>query len=175
MEILVIDRGPGVSPARRSALLEPMKRLSPEGGASLGLSVASGFLDLLNGELRLEDTPGGGLTVVVQFPLTTPESRSSPRVLPRLSSAMTTSLRCGRSARRPWRRERDDEHGHDDVAGRVDVEVRHEAPERAFECSSVGQKAQNLDRADEEADGDGESGDGQVVVDLRTGLKKAQP
>jgi two-component system sensor histidine kinase KdpD len=70
LEVLVIDRGPGLSPAQRSALLEPAQRLNPEGGASLGLSVAAGFLDLLTGKIRLEDTPGGGLTVVVQFPLT---------------------------------------------------------------------------------------------------------
>jgi two-component system sensor histidine kinase KdpD len=73
LEILVIDRGPGVSAAKRSALLEPMQRLNSDGGTSLGLSVASGFVDLLKGEIRLEDTPGGGLTVVVQFPLTSHE------------------------------------------------------------------------------------------------------
>jgi two-component system, OmpR family, sensor histidine kinase KdpD len=66
----VIDRGPGLSAAQRSALLVPAQRLNPEGGASLGLSVAAGFVELLKGEIRLEDTPGGGLTVVVQFPLT---------------------------------------------------------------------------------------------------------
>jgi signal transduction histidine kinase len=27
-------------------------------------------MDLLHGEVRLEDTPGGGLTVVLQFPTT---------------------------------------------------------------------------------------------------------
>ena len=70
LEVLVIDRGPGLRPAQRSALLVPTQRLNPEGGTSLGLSVAAGFLELLKGEIRLEDTPGGGLTVVVQFPLT---------------------------------------------------------------------------------------------------------
>jgi two-component system sensor histidine kinase KdpD len=70
LEILVIDRGPGVRAAQRSALVEPAQRLNSENGASLGLSVAAGFLDLLKGEIRLEDTPGGGLTVVVQFQLT---------------------------------------------------------------------------------------------------------
>jgi two-component system sensor histidine kinase KdpD len=72
LEILVIDRGPGMSATQRSKLLEPSQRLSPE-GASLGLSVASGFVDLLEGQIRLEDTPGGGLTAVVQFPLTNHE------------------------------------------------------------------------------------------------------
>jgi two-component system sensor histidine kinase KdpD len=70
LEILIIDRGTGVRAAQRSAMLEPMQRLNSDSGASLGLSVASGFVDLLKGEIRLEDTPGGGLTVVVQFPLT---------------------------------------------------------------------------------------------------------
>jgi two-component system, OmpR family, sensor histidine kinase KdpD len=69
IEILVIDRGPGVSRAQRSTLFEPMQRLDGESGATLGLSVASGFMDLLKGEIRVEDTPGGGLTAVLQFPL----------------------------------------------------------------------------------------------------------
>ncbi|MGC1237215.1 MAG: DUF4118 domain-containing protein [Acidimicrobiales bacterium] len=69
MEILVIDRGPGVSRAQRSALFEPMQRVSGMSGASLGVSVAAGFMDLLRGEIRIEDTPGGGLTAVLEFPL----------------------------------------------------------------------------------------------------------
>jgi two-component system sensor histidine kinase KdpD len=69
IEILVIDRGPGISRARRSTLFEPKQRLDGESGATLGLSVASGFMDLLQGEIRVEDTPGGGLTAVLQFPL----------------------------------------------------------------------------------------------------------
>jgi two-component system sensor histidine kinase KdpD len=69
IEILVIDRGPGVTRAQLSALFEPVQRHNGESGTSLGLWVASGFMELLGGEIRTEDTPGGGLTMILQFPL----------------------------------------------------------------------------------------------------------
>jgi two-component system sensor histidine kinase KdpD len=69
LEILVIDRGPGLTPSKRSTLLDSALLLSGERGASLGLSVAVGFMDLLSGKIRAEDTPGGGLTMVLEFPL----------------------------------------------------------------------------------------------------------
>jgi two-component system sensor histidine kinase KdpD len=69
LEILVIDRGPGLTPSKRSTLLDSAQLLSGERGASLGLSVALGFMDLLSGKIRAEDTPGGGLTIVLEFPL----------------------------------------------------------------------------------------------------------
>lgn len=42
----------------------------PESG--LGLSVAKGFVEAMGGTIRAEDTPGGGLTVVVALPATVP-------------------------------------------------------------------------------------------------------
>ncbi|MET0628047.1 MAG: hypothetical protein ABW033_06280, partial [Acidimicrobiia bacterium] len=33
-----------------------------------GLAVAKGFVDVMGGELTVEDTPGGGTTMVVRFP-----------------------------------------------------------------------------------------------------------
>ena len=69
IELLVIDRGPGIALARRAAILEPRQGFSEESGANLGLHVASGFVRLLGGDLRFEDTPGGGLTVILEFPL----------------------------------------------------------------------------------------------------------
>jgi two-component system sensor histidine kinase KdpD len=69
VEILVVDTGPGIKPAERSTIFEPIPR-NGDHGMHLGLSVVSRFMDLLGGEVRLEDTPGGGLTVVLQFPIT---------------------------------------------------------------------------------------------------------
>lgn len=69
LEILVIDRGPGLTPLERSSLPGTAQLLSGEREASLGLSVARGFMDLLGGKIRFEDTPGGGLTIVLEFPL----------------------------------------------------------------------------------------------------------
>jgi two-component system sensor histidine kinase KdpD len=69
VQILVIDRGPGIPPAKRAAILAPVRRRNDDqSGADLGLAVASGFAELLGGHLRFEDTPGGGLTVVIELP-----------------------------------------------------------------------------------------------------------
>jgi two-component system sensor histidine kinase KdpD len=70
VELLVIDRGPGMSEARRDEILDPNVRFNRERrGMDLGLTVATNFVRLLGGEFRFEDTPGGGLTVVLEFPL----------------------------------------------------------------------------------------------------------
>jgi two-component system sensor histidine kinase KdpD len=71
LELLVIDRGPGMSEARRDAILDPIQHFDPERGVDLGLTVASSFVRMLGGDFRFEDTPGGGLTVVFEFPLPT--------------------------------------------------------------------------------------------------------
>jgi two-component system, OmpR family, sensor histidine kinase KdpD len=69
LELLVVDRGSGIPPALRTAILEPFHRLGNEqAGIGLGLTVVSGFVQLLGGSLRFEDTPGGGLTVVIELP-----------------------------------------------------------------------------------------------------------
>ncbi len=71
LEILVVDRGPGVPEPVRRAVTAPFEHLSGETlGAGLNLSVASGLAQVLGGEIRFEDTPGGGTTVVVELPLT---------------------------------------------------------------------------------------------------------
>jgi two-component system sensor histidine kinase KdpD len=69
VEVLIIDQGPGMTHDRREALLDPTHRLSREQkGIDLGLSVALGFVRLVGGDLRFEDTPSGGLTVVIALP-----------------------------------------------------------------------------------------------------------
>ncbi|WP_232662412.1 sensor histidine kinase [Pseudonocardia sp. TRM90224] len=76
VELRVVDAGPGVPRHTREALFAPFQRLggarpSDRDGASgvgLGLSVARGFTEAMGGTLTAEDTPGGGLTVVVSLP-----------------------------------------------------------------------------------------------------------
>jgi two-component system sensor histidine kinase KdpD len=75
LEMLVADRGPGIPEHLRSVVLHPFQRLGdqhPDSGVGLGLAVASGFVDLLGGEMELDDTPGGGLTVTLSLPWITP-------------------------------------------------------------------------------------------------------
>jgi two-component system sensor histidine kinase KdpD len=76
VELRVVDSGPGVPRRDREALFAPFRRLggadpSDRDGASgvgLGLSVARGFTEVMGGTLTAEDTPGGGLTVVISLP-----------------------------------------------------------------------------------------------------------
>lgn len=74
VEILVVDRGPGVAPELRARMFEPFQRLddvSP-GGLGLGLAVARGLTEAIDGDLSAEDTPGGGLTMVLSVPRAEP-------------------------------------------------------------------------------------------------------
>ena len=85
VDLRVIDRGPGVAPGLREVMFLPFQRLGdqPNGnGVGLGLAVAHGFLDAMGGSLVAEDTPGGGLTMVLSLPVADtatpqPEVRSS--------------------------------------------------------------------------------------------------
>lgn len=68
--VLVVDRGPGVPRDRRAHMFEPFQRLSDgsPGGLGLGLAVSQGLTTALGGTLEAEDTPGGGLTMVLTLP-----------------------------------------------------------------------------------------------------------
>ncbi len=71
VHLRVIDRGPGIAPENRAKVFEPFQRLgdrSSLAGVGLGLAVARGFVQAVGGDLRLDDTPGGGLTVVIDLP-----------------------------------------------------------------------------------------------------------
>ena len=39
------------------------------GGGGLGLAIARGFVEAMGGELAVEDTPGGGTTMVLSLPV----------------------------------------------------------------------------------------------------------
>ncbi|MFG2718440.1 ATP-binding protein [Streptomyces sp. NPDC048416] len=68
VEIRVTDRGPGVPDAAKDRIFAPFQRHgdAPRGaGVGLGLAVARGFAEAMGGTLTAEDTPGGGLTMVL--------------------------------------------------------------------------------------------------------------
>ncbi|MDX6216126.1 MAG: two-component system, OmpR family, sensor histidine kinase KdpD [Frankiales bacterium] len=81
VELRVIDRGPGIPQVGQSRAFEPFQRLhdhasSDDAGVGLGLAIARGFTEAMSGVLTMEDTPGGGLTMVVQVPTAQPDESS---------------------------------------------------------------------------------------------------
>ena len=70
VDVRVIDRGPGIPRDQREHVFRPFQRLGDKGGGAgvgLGLAVARGFVEALGGEVAVEDTPGGGTTMVFSF------------------------------------------------------------------------------------------------------------
>ena len=68
--ITVADKGPGIPRGSEEQLFEPFQRLGDQNtntGIGLGLSVARGFVEAMGGTIGATDTPGGGLTMVVDL------------------------------------------------------------------------------------------------------------
>ncbi|MET8631049.1 sensor histidine kinase KdpD [Kitasatospora sp. NPDC004669] len=71
VELRIVDRGPGVPEDAKERIFAPFQRYgdAPRGaGVGLGLAVARGFVEAMDGSVTAEDTPGGGLTMVVSLP-----------------------------------------------------------------------------------------------------------
>jgi two-component system, OmpR family, sensor histidine kinase KdpD len=70
VDLRVVDRGPGIAERDRERVFQPFQRLgdvSGGEGVGLGLAVARGFVEAMGGEVEIEDTPGGGLTMVLRL------------------------------------------------------------------------------------------------------------
>ncbi|CAM5704585.1 histidine kinase OS=Streptomyces alboniger OX=132473 GN=CP975_27090 PE=4 SV=1 [Streptomyces alboniger] len=97
VELRVVDRGPGLPPTGRDRLFEPFQRLGDTDnttGLGLGLALARGLTEAMNGTLTPEDTPGGGLTMVVSLPFAertepvpSPAGANHPRVARNMGGA----------------------------------------------------------------------------------------
>jgi two-component system sensor histidine kinase KdpD len=71
VQLRVIDSGPGIPPDKREDVFVPFQRLGDldnSVGVGLGLSLSKGFVEAMGGTLEAEDTPGGGLTMVIELP-----------------------------------------------------------------------------------------------------------
>ncbi len=72
MELRVVDRGPGIPESGREDVFAPFQRLGDRDnstGVGLGLALSRGLTESMGGTLRPEDTPGGGLTMVIRLPV----------------------------------------------------------------------------------------------------------
>jgi len=70
VEIRVTDHGPGISPERFDEIFLPFQRQGDTDnntGLGLGLALSKGFIEGMGGTLNPEDTPGGGLTMVISL------------------------------------------------------------------------------------------------------------
>lgn len=68
VEIRVADHGVGIAMDRRDDMFAPFQRLGDTDnttGLGLGLALSKGFTEGMGGTLSPEDTPGGGLTMVI--------------------------------------------------------------------------------------------------------------
>jgi two-component system sensor histidine kinase KdpD len=75
LELRVVDHGPGIPTADRERVFQPFQRLddrSAAGGLGLGLAIARGFVEAMNGTIAATDTPTGGLTMLITIPAAGP-------------------------------------------------------------------------------------------------------
>ena len=86
VELRVIDRGPGIAEDDRERVFAPFQRLGDtdnSSGVGLGLAVARGLTEAMTGTLESEETPGGGLTMVITLaaavPVESPRGSGAPR------------------------------------------------------------------------------------------------
>jgi two-component system sensor histidine kinase KdpD len=70
VELRIVDHGPGVPEADRERIFTPFQPLGDTDnttGVGLGLALARGLTEAMSGHLLTEETPGGGLTMVLQL------------------------------------------------------------------------------------------------------------
>ncbi|WP_349259698.1 sensor histidine kinase KdpD [Actinospica sp.] len=71
VEVRVIDRGPGIPEEDWDLVFRPFQRLGDRdntSGVGLGLALSRGLTEAMGGTLIPEDTPGGGVTMVLSMP-----------------------------------------------------------------------------------------------------------
>jgi two-component system sensor histidine kinase KdpD len=81
VELRVIDHGPGIPTDRWDDVFMPFQRLGDRDnhtGVGLGLALSRGLAEAMHGTLTPEETPGGGLTMIITLPI----QASAPTVNP---------------------------------------------------------------------------------------------
>jgi two-component system, OmpR family, sensor histidine kinase KdpD len=81
VELRVIDRGPGIPREQAGRMFVPFQRLGDTDnttGIGLGLALSKGLTEAMNGTLEPEETPGGGLTMLLSLPAVPGIARALP-------------------------------------------------------------------------------------------------
>ncbi len=71
VELRVVDRGPGIPANDRDRVFVPFQRLGDTdntSGVGLGLALSRGLTEMMGGTLDPDETPGGGLTMILSLP-----------------------------------------------------------------------------------------------------------
>ncbi len=79
--VRVVDHGPGIRRAEHDVVFTAFQRsgdVADGKGVGLGLAIARGFTEILGGELLMEETPGGGCTMILELASSPTSSEPSP-------------------------------------------------------------------------------------------------
>ena len=73
--ITVSDNGIGIPDEHKTRVFERFYRMdgsrdTASGGTGLGLSIVAQLTEQMNGRVKISDTPGGGATITLEFPIT---------------------------------------------------------------------------------------------------------
>ncbi|HEY3014620.1 MAG TPA: DUF4118 domain-containing protein [Nocardioides sp.] len=90
VEVRVVDQGPGIPPDDWERVFLPFQRLGDTDntvGVGLGLALSRGLTEVMGGSLSPEETPGGGLTMVVSLRAAPDDESAAPGRRERQESA----------------------------------------------------------------------------------------